>query len=172
MAANIFRPFKFGKETFHPQSFDENSFMMNFSMEKGAAVPPHKHFHTDEHFFVTDGEVTFTVDGKEVTKKAGEELLVPKLVPHSISAKSQAVKMKVTFTPCADTHRLFEILAAVEPTEVISIKTMSKAMYVMHQMKLRQFSNPHPAIANSIIYAIVIFIGKLAGWDKLVEYKK
>lgn len=48
MAANIFRPFKFGKETFHPQSFDENSFMMNFSMEKGAAVPPHKHFHTDE----------------------------------------------------------------------------------------------------------------------------
>jgi len=166
MAPNIFRPFKFGKETFHPQSFDENSFVMNFHMEKGAAVPPHKHVYASEHFRILRGEITFTVEGKKVIKTAGEEMMIPKLVPHSISAENQDVEVIVTFSPCADTHRLFQILATIEPSGAVTMTTMSKALYVMLQMNLKQFSNPHPAIANSIINAIVIATGKLWGWDK------
>lgn len=167
MTPNIFRPFKFGKEIFHPKSFDENSFVMNFKMERHTAVPPHKHVHTTEHFRVLKGDVTFTVDGKKVFKKAGEELLVPKQMPHSISTGESEVEMTVTFVPCADTHHLFQILATVEPTYAVTINTMGKALYVMLQMKLRQFSNPHPAIANSVINAIIILYGKISGWDKL-----
>jgi mannose-6-phosphate isomerase-like protein (cupin superfamily) len=169
MTPNILRPFKFGKETFHPQSFDESNFVMKLTVEEGGAVPPHKHLHTTEHFRILKGEVTFKVNGEKVVRKAGEELFVPKLTPHSFSVGKNEAEMIVTFVPCADTHHLFQILAVVEPTEPITVKTMSKALYVMLQMNLRQFSNPHPAIANSIINAIIIFTGKVWGWDKLIN---
>ncbi len=169
MTSNIFRPFKFGKETFHPQSFDENSFVMNFSLEKGGAVPPHTHQHCDEHFKVVKGEMKFTMNGKTIMKKAGEELYVPKLTPHTqANAGNETAELVISFHPCADTHRLFQILNIIEPNPSISMTTMMKAMYVMDKLKMKQFSHPHPAMANSIIYSIVNIMGKLSGWDKLI----
>ncbi len=170
MTPNIFKPFKFGKETFHPQSFDENSFVMNFSLEKGGAVPPHTHHHCDEHFKVVKGEIKFTMNGKTIMKKAGEELYVPKLIPHTqANAGNETAELVISFHPCADTHRLFQILAILEPNQPISKTTMMKAMYIMDRLKMKQFSHPHPAIANSIIYFIIIAMGKLSGWDKLIN---
>jgi len=169
MAPNIFRPFKFGKETFHPQKFDENSFVMGFSVEKGGSVPPHKHEHASEHFSVLKGEVIFTVDGKKVIKKAGEEILIPMHTPHLFTVIKEDAEMTVTFAPCADTHRLFQILATIEPSGEVTMTTMSKALFVMLEMNLKQFSNPHPAFANNIINAIVIATGKLWGWNKLTK---
>jgi quercetin dioxygenase-like cupin family protein len=169
MTSNIFRPFKFGKETFHPQSFDENSFVMNFSLEKGGAVPPHTHQHCDEHFKVVKGEMKFTMNGKTIMKKAGEELYVPKLTPHTqANAGNETAELVISFHPCADTHRLFQILSIIEPNQSISMTTMMKAMYIMDKLKMKQFSHPHPAMANSIIYSIVNIMGKLSGWDKLI----
>ncbi len=169
MTPNIFRPFKFGKETFHPQSFDENSLVMKFSLEKGGAVPPHMHLHCDEHFKVLKGEMKFTMNGKTIMKKAGEDLYVPKLIPHTqANAGNETAELEISFHPCADTHRLFQILAIVEPTKPISMTTMMKAMYVMDRLKMKQFSHPHPALANSVIYFIVIAMGKLSGWNKLI----
>lgn len=52
MTTNIFRPIQLGKETFHPQSFDENSFVMIYKLESDGMVPPHLHIYMDEYFSV------------------------------------------------------------------------------------------------------------------------
>jgi quercetin dioxygenase-like cupin family protein len=143
--------------------------VMNFSLEKGGAVPPHTHQHCDEHFKVVKGEMKFTMNGKTIMKKAGEELYVPKLTPHTqANAGNETAELVISFHPCADTHRLFQILSIIEPNQSISMTTMMKAMYIMDKLKMKQFSHPHPAMANSIIYSIVNIMGKLSGWDKLI----
>lgn len=67
---NIFRPLRMGKEVFHPQSYDERSFVMNYTLEKGGMVPPHLHVHMDEYFSVVRGEMKFIVNGKTIIKKS------------------------------------------------------------------------------------------------------
>ncbi len=142
---------------------------MDFSIGKGGSVPPHMHQHCDEHFKILKGEMKFTVNGKVIMKKAGEELYVPKLTPHTqANAGNETAELQVSFLPCADTHHLFQMLAFAEPAKPVSTITMMKAMYVMDQLKLKQFSHPHPAFANSLILGIVNAMGKLSGWNKLV----
>lgn len=170
MATNIFKPFKIGKETFHPQSFDENSFVMNYKLEPGGMVPPHAHFHMDEYFAVVKGEMKFNVNGKPIIKKAGEEIMVPKGIKHSISnAGKEQVEMNVKYMPCSDTHRFFEIISALDSIKPATMKTLMQSLYIADKLKLKQFSHPQPMVANNIIMFMLKVVGKLSGWDKLVN---
>ncbi len=170
MTTNIFRPIKFGKEVFHPKSYDENSFVMDWTMEAGGMVPPHKHEFMDEHFLITKGEVKFKVNSKTVVKKQGEEFLVPKGTPHSISNASGApIGITVTYSPCSDTHRLFEMIATFDEANPGKVMNMLKSFYVGSRIGLKPFSTPHPAFASSIINFIITLTGKASGWDKLVK---
>jgi len=115
MKTNIFRPIKIGKETFHPKFFDESSFIMDWTMQEGGAVPQHLHKHMDELFTVTEGEVLFTVNGQKMIKKTGEVLFVPRGTPHSIKNETkEKIGLTVKYSPCADTHRMFEIIATLD----------------------------------------------------------
>ena len=170
MSNHFFQPVKIGKETFHPQSYDENAFVMHYKMEPGGMVPPHLHIYMDEYFTVIKGEMNFKVNGETIVKKAGEQIMVPKGTTHAISNKGkEEVEMTVKYMPCADTHRLFEILAAFNAEKPATMMTMMKTFYVMHQLKLKPFSTPQPAFANSIMVNVVSLMGKLSGWDKLVK---
>lgn len=168
--ANIFRPLRFGKEMFHPQSYDEGSFVLNYTLEKGGMVPPHMHAHMDEYFSIVKGEMRFVVNGKAITKKAGEEIVVPRGVKHSIkNAGSEQVEMNVKYVPCADTHRLFEVVAAFDEKDPGKVMNMFKAFYICHKLKVKEFSAPQPAFVGSILKSIVFVMGRLNGWDKHIE---
>ena len=170
MAIDIFRPFKFGKETFHAQSFDENSFVMNYKMERGGMVPAHAHVHMDEYFAVVKGEMKFKVNGKTIIKKAGEELMIPKGTGHSIAnAGREEVEMTVKYMPCADTHRMFEILAILNESKPGSMINMMKYFYLVPRLGLKEFSAPRPAFVTGIMNGMVTVMGTLSGWDKLIN---
>ncbi len=47
--------------------------------------PPHLHHHTDEAFYVLDGEVTFQMNGSTTQAGAGSFVFVPRGVPHTFS---------------------------------------------------------------------------------------
>lgn len=169
MANTIFRPLKFGKETFHPKSYDENSFVMDYALEIGGGVPPHIHKHMDEHFLVQEGVMTFTVGGKKIVKKKGEDIFVPKGVTHAIkNAGTEQVKMLVTYSPCLDTHRMFEIITALDEEKPGSVVNMMKYFYLAPRLGMKEFSSPSPVFIANVLSAIVLVIGKLSGWDKLV----
>jgi quercetin dioxygenase-like cupin family protein len=71
MSINIFRPIRLGKEVFHPKSYDENSFVMDWSIESGGKVPSHAHMHANEHFRITSGEITFVLNGEKTIEEVG-----------------------------------------------------------------------------------------------------
>lgn len=173
MKTDIFRPIKIGKEVFHAKSYDENSFVMDWTMEVGGKVPKHIHKHMDEHFTVTQGEVLFTVNGEKILKKLGEELFVPKGATHSITnpIKGQ-IGLAVVYSPCADTHRMFEIIATLDEAKPGSVMNLLKYFYLVPKLGLKEFSSPTPAFVMSIMNFIVSIIGGLSGWSKLVKQFK
>lgn len=170
---DIFQPLQFGKETFHPQSYDEQSFMMHCKMEPGCKVPTHIHRYMDEKFTILTGEIQFTVDGKTIIKKAGEELFVAKGIPHAISViDKQAIEMKVEYSPCADTHRMFEILTILEKEKPGSAMNMAKYFYLFPRLGLKEFSSFPSPMAMKITNAIATIMGGLLGWKKYVAMCK
>ena len=139
-------------------------------MEAGGMVPPHVHKYMDEHFTVTKGEILFTVNGEKIIKKEGEVLLVPKGIRHSIKnpVKGQ-IGLTVKYSPCSDTHRMFEIVATLDQANPGSIMNMVKYFYLAPKLGLKEFSTPQPAFAMIVISAVVTVMGKLYGWDKLIS---
>ena len=54
----------------------------------GGGPPPHIHHREDESFFVLEGEITFTVDGKRIVAKAGSFVQGPRGIPHAFKNES------------------------------------------------------------------------------------
>src|SRR5258706_4293472 len=50
----------------------------------GGGPPPHVHSREEEGFYILDGEITFTIDGKQVVATAGMFANMPVRVPHSL----------------------------------------------------------------------------------------
>ena len=144
---------------------------MNYRMEKKGMVPPHFHEHMDEYFEVLSGEMKFTIDGRSVVRKAGEAIMVPKGVRHSIrNISNEAVELKVTYKPCADTHRLFEMLVTMDDSRPFTAANLFKVFYITPRLGLREFSTPAaPPFVMALLNGIVTGLGKLNGWDKWVE---
>lgn len=170
MSVNIFQPMQFGKETFLPIEADDTRFVMDWHLEKGGGVPPHIHKYMDEHFAVTEGEVTFMVSGKPVVKRAGEELLVPKNTVHGIQNRSGArIGIRVTYAPASDTERMFEILTELNAEKPGSVMNMVKYFYIAPRIGLKDFSNPQPAWVDSMLKGVAGIMGAMGGWKRYVQ---
>lgn len=167
---DIFQPMKFGKETFLPLSYDEQSFVMQWTLEKGGMVPPHTHEYMDETFLITEGEVTFKVGSEKFVRGKGDSLTVPKGVTHSISNKSGApIGITVTYSPCSDTHRMFAIIQSLNQEKPGSMMNMIKYFYLAPRLGLKPFSSPQPKAIGSIINGITSLAGALWGWKKYIN---
>lgn len=56
----------------------------------GGGPPPHIHRREDESFFILEGEITFTLDGRKVVAQAGSFLQSPRNIPHSFRNEGSA----------------------------------------------------------------------------------
>jgi quercetin dioxygenase-like cupin family protein len=66
----------------------------------GGGPPLHVHLNEDEFFTVTEGEITFYIDGQVVTASAGQSAFVPRGLPHCFKNRSNRIaKVLVLFTP-------------------------------------------------------------------------
>jgi quercetin dioxygenase-like cupin family protein len=170
MKVNIFKEIKLGKEIFIPKHYDENSFVMDWTMQAKGKVPMHFHKYCDEHFKITKGQMVFIVNGQKIIKKQGEELTIPKGTTHAINNLGNTeVQLTVSYTPCADTHRLFEILVQLDEKNEGKPINMIKYFYLAPRLGLKEFSTPSPAFVLSILNGLSTLIGKLLGWDKLIN---
>lgn len=167
------RPLQLMKETFIPRSFDDAHFEMDWTMEAGGMVPSHFHRHADEHFTITEGEVMFLVDGKEMVKKTGETLFVPRMTPHGITNKSGSrIALRARYTPCADTHKMFMAWAFFADEGNGLFAGMLKWWYVQEKLGWKKFSEPADAMGRlifSILGAWAMLCGALFGWKKYLQ---
>jgi quercetin dioxygenase-like cupin family protein len=60
------------------------------TLEPGAPVPPHVHHRHVESFYVLEGELALTVDGREISAAAGSWLQVPPGAAHSLACREPA----------------------------------------------------------------------------------
>src|SRR5678816_152629 len=51
----------------------------------GGGPPPHYHTREEESFYVLEGEITFTVDGKPLIGTCGTFVQIPRGTPHAVS---------------------------------------------------------------------------------------
>lgn len=66
----------------------------------GGGPPLHTHANEEEYFFVLEGEMTFTIDGRVITAKEGESAFVPRGAAHCFKNCSQRrSRVLVLFTP-------------------------------------------------------------------------
>jgi quercetin dioxygenase-like cupin family protein len=73
----------------------------------GGGPPPHVHSREEEGFYVLEGEITFTINGKRVVATAGTFANMPVGTPHSFKNESnKAAKMLISVAP-AGLERMF-----------------------------------------------------------------
>ncbi len=158
-----------GKETFQPTLTNDNTFKMDWWLEKGGGVPPHIHYYMDEHFEVLQGPVSFLVDGKKIIKNTGETLLVPKGLKHGIKNESNnTINVRVIYTPELDVIKMFKIIACLDEKTPGSAINMVKYFYLYPRLGLKSFSEIPSKPIMSFMHSMLSFIGFFTGWKKLV----
>ena len=66
----------------------------------GGGPPPHYHTREEESFYVLEGEITFTVDGRTVIGTPGAFVQIPRNTPHAFrNASDQPARMLILCTP-------------------------------------------------------------------------
>lgn len=66
----------------------------------GGGPPLHIHRNEEEFFVVTEGEMTFYIDGQVITRSAGESAFVPRGAAHCFKNRSNRIaRVLITFTP-------------------------------------------------------------------------
>ena len=78
-----------------------NVMLARIVLKKGAQVPTHHHFH-EQISHVVEGALNFTIDGKQVTVRAGEILTIPPDVPHQVIALEDSVALDIFNPPRQD----------------------------------------------------------------------
>ena len=75
-------------------------FALDCTEKPGGGPPLHIHETEEEYFFVTEGEFTFSIDGKITKAKAGESAFVPRGKVHCFkNCTNQDARMLALFTP-------------------------------------------------------------------------
>ena len=70
-------------------------------LKKGSVVPTHHHYN-EQVAYIESGALQFTLEGKEVTVRAGECLCIPPNVPHSAVALEDTVDIDYFNPPRED----------------------------------------------------------------------
>ena len=66
----------------------------------GGGPPPHYHTREEESFYVTEGEITFTVDSRTVTGTPGTFVQIPRGTPHAFKNNtSKIARMLIMCVP-------------------------------------------------------------------------
>lgn len=75
----------------------------------GGGPPPHVHSREEEGFYIIEGDITFTINGKKVVAMAGMFANMPVGTPHSFKNESgKTVKMLISVAPAGLEKMFFE----------------------------------------------------------------
>ena len=75
----------------------------------GGGPPPHVHSREEESFYILEGEITFTIDGKPLVATAGMFANMPVGTPHSFKNESgKPARMLISVAPAGLEKMFFE----------------------------------------------------------------
>lgn len=94
--------------------------------QPGISIPTHMHTREDETFYIAEGKVQFTVDGRDVIAEPGTTIFLPKKTPHSFKVIGDKLARVIVLVSPAGCEKLFEELAELPPEQA----NISKAMEI------------------------------------------
>lgn len=114
----------------------------------GGGPPPHIHHREDEWFYVLEGEITFTVNGKTIAAKAGSFILGPRGIPHAFKNESNApARMLIHVTPPGFEKFMAEFAVRVpsfeSPPAPVTPADIEKLMVVAPKYGIELLPPPH-----------------------------
>jgi len=75
----------------------------------GGGPPPHVHSREEESFYILEGEITFTIDGKPLVATAGMFANMPVGMPHAFKNESgKPARMLISVAPAGLEKMFFE----------------------------------------------------------------
>ena len=93
--------------------------LMERTLPPGGRRPPaHRHVNCSEAFFVLDGQISFVLDGEDLTGGPGDFLLVPRGVAHTFgNASPEPARLLVLHAPAMDAYfeELHRLWASGQP---------------------------------------------------------
>jgi quercetin dioxygenase-like cupin family protein len=82
----------------------------------GGGPPPHVHSREEEGFYILEGEITISIDGKRVIATAGTFANMPVGTPHSFkNESSRTARMLISVAPAGLEKMFFECGVPVPP---------------------------------------------------------
>ena len=120
-------------------------FALDCTEKPGGGPPLHVHETEEEYFFVTEGEFTFSIDGKITKAKAGESAFVPRGKVHCFkNCTNQDARMLALFTP-GNIEGYFDFGLPLEdgsiPSEACLIERMNS---IGPKFNVQQVEGPSP----------------------------
>ncbi|MGI9657868.1 MAG: quercetin 2,3-dioxygenase [Gaiellaceae bacterium] len=109
---------------------------------EGSGPPLHVHRNEDEWFYVTEGELTFWVDGQTINAPAGSFVYGPRGIPHTFTVASSQARFLVVSEPAG-----FEafVRGSAEPAAALTVPPPPVAP-----------PDPEPLIAAAAEYGVEI----------------
>ena len=93
--------------------------LMERTLPPGGRRPPaHRHVNCSEAFFVLDGQISFVLDGRDLTGGPGDFLLVPRGAAHTFGNEgTEPARLLVLHAPAMDAYfeELHRLWASGEP---------------------------------------------------------
>jgi len=84
------------------------------SLSPGKGTPLHVHHYQDEVFYVIEGEYRFQVGADRYTLVKGDNIFLPRTVPHAWTQVSKTGKMNVLFQPAGKLEEFFLTMASLD----------------------------------------------------------
>jgi mannose-6-phosphate isomerase-like protein (cupin superfamily) len=94
--------------TFGPEQAQDSYSVLIASFPPDYAPPPlHVHPHTDEAFYIAEGDGIFVLGDREIPVAEGGFVFVPRGTPHTVRGTGKAVRGILIISP-GDAEHLFE----------------------------------------------------------------
>lgn len=87
------------KTLLSPQQSGGGMAILDMVLPKGAEPPPHVHQNEDETFYILNGTVEFTINGKPHRLETGATLFAPRGIPHYFKILTDTAHILTIITP-------------------------------------------------------------------------
>lgn len=142
---------------------------------RGFAAAEHVHPRQEERFEILSGTIRYRVDGVEREAGAGEELVVPKGVPHVWeNGGAEDLRMILEFRPALRSEEFFESYFGLGQDGKTSPKTglpnPLRMAVLLHEFRNEIHLARPPLPVQRIVFGTLALVGRLLGYRGRYPY--
>ena len=142
---------------------------------RGFAAAEHVHPKQEERFEVLSGTLRYRVDGIEREAGAGEELVIPKGVPHVWeNGGEEDLRMIIEFRPALRSEEFFESYFGLGQDGMTDPKTglpnLIRMAILLQEFRDEIHLAKPPLLAQRIVFGTLALVGRLLGCQARYPY--